>query len=35
MAHYIFEGGYKNKSGNVLVRLLLFHFEDENKVCGS
>jgi hypothetical protein len=32
MAHYIFEGGYKNKSGNVLVRLLLFHFEDENKV---
>ena len=32
MAQYIFEGGYKNKSGNVLVRLLLFHFEDENKV---
>lgn len=32
MAQYIFEGGYKKKSGNVLVRLLLFHFEDENKV---
>jgi len=32
MAQYIFEGGYKNKSVNVLVRLLLFHFEDENKV---
>lgn len=32
MAQYIFEGGYKNKSGNVIVRLLLFHFEDENKV---
>lgn len=32
MGQYIFEGGYKNKSGNVLVRLLLFHFEDENKV---
>jgi len=32
MGQYIFEGGYKNKSGNVLVRLLLFHFEDKNKV---
>ena len=32
MAQYIFGGGYKNKSGNVIVMLLLFHFEDENKI---
>jgi hypothetical protein len=32
MAQYIFEGGYKNKSGNVIVMLLLFHFEDEKKI---
>lgn len=32
MSQYIFEGGYKNKSGNVIVKLLLFHFKDENKV---
>jgi len=32
MAQYIFEGDYKNKSGNVKVKLLLFHFQDENKV---
>lgn len=32
MAQYIFEGDYKNKAGNVKVMLLLFHFEDENKI---
>ena len=32
MAQYIFEGGFKNKSGSVKVMLLLFHFEDENNV---
>ena len=32
MAQYIFKGGYENKSGNVIVMLLLFHFEDENKI---
>ncbi len=32
MAQYIFEGDYKNKSGNVKVKLLLFHFQDENNI---
>jgi len=32
MAQYIFEGKYQNKSTNVEVKLLLFHFEDENEV---
>jgi hypothetical protein len=32
MAQYIFEGKYQNKSANVKVKLLLFHFEDGNKV---
>jgi hypothetical protein len=32
MAQYIFEGGYENQSGSVKVMLLLFHFEDENRV---
>ena len=32
MAPYIFKGGFENKSGSVKVMLLLFHFEDENKV---
>jgi len=32
MAQYIFEGGFKNMAGSVKVMLLLFHFEDENKV---
>ena len=32
MSQYIFEGKYQNKSGGVKVKLLLFHFEDENKV---
>lgn len=32
MAKYIFEGDYKNKSGNVKVNLLLIHFEDENSI---
>ena len=32
MAQYIFEGKYQNKSGSVMVKLLLFHFVDEHKV---
>jgi len=32
MAQYIFEGKYQNISSVVKVKLLLFHFEDENKV---
>ena len=32
MAEYLFESGYKNKSGDVKVRLLLIHFEDENNI---
>lgn len=32
MAQYIFEGGYKNKKGYVKVKLLLFHFKDENNI---
>ena len=32
MAQYIFEGKYQHKSAGVKVMLLLFHFEDENKV---
>ena len=32
MAQYIFKAGYENQSGSVKVMLLLFHFEDENKV---
>lgn len=32
MAPYIFKGGFENKEGSVKVMLLLFHFEDENKV---
>jgi hypothetical protein len=32
MAQYIFEGKYQNTSSFVKVKLLLFHFEDENKV---
>ena len=32
MAQYIFEGDYKNKSGNVKVKLLLFHFQDEKNI---
>lgn len=32
MAQYLFKGGYENQSGSVKVMLLLFHFEDENKV---
>ncbi len=32
MAKYIFEGNYKNTSTSVKVKLLLFHFEDENKI---
>jgi len=32
MAQYNYEGKYQNKSASVKVKLLLFHFEDENKV---
>ncbi len=32
MAQYIFEGDYKNKSGNIKVKLLLFHFQDEKNI---
>ena len=32
MAQYIFKAGYENQSGSIKVMLLLFHFEDENKV---
>ena len=32
MAQYIFEGDYENKSGNVKVKLLLFHFQDDNNI---
>ena len=32
MSHYIFEGKYQDRSSAVKVRLLLFHFQDENKV---
>jgi hypothetical protein len=32
MAQYISEGKYQNKSASVKVKLLLFHFKDENNV---
>ena len=32
MSHYIFKGYYKNKTGYIEVKLLLIHFEDENKI---
>ena len=32
MAQFLFEGGYENQAGSVNVMLLLFHFEDENRV---
>ena len=32
MAEYFFEGGYKNKAGEVKVNLLLIHFKDESNV---
>jgi len=32
MAQYMFKAGFENQSGSVKVMLLLFHFEDENKV---
>ncbi len=32
MPHYIFEGKYQDKSSIVRVRLLLVHFQDENKI---
>lgn len=32
MGQYIFEGDYVNKEGNVKVRLILFHFQDENSI---
>jgi len=32
MSKYIFEGGYKNSLGDVKVKLILFHFKDENGI---
>ncbi len=32
MAQFIFEGKYQNLTGGVNVKLLLLHFEDENRV---
>lgn len=32
MGQYIFEGKYQNDSEGVKVRLLLFHFKDENNI---
>ena len=32
MAEYLFQGGYINKSGTVVVKLLLVHFNDENNI---
>lgn len=32
MAKYIFEGGYKNRSGYIKVRLFIVHFVDENNI---
>ena len=32
MSKYLFEGDYKNNSGDVKVKLILFHFKDENKI---
>jgi len=32
MAQYIFEGKYQNKAASVKVKLLLIHFQDENKI---
>ncbi len=32
MPPYIFEGKYRDKTATVKVRLLLVHFQDENKV---
>jgi len=31
MPPYIFEGKYRDKTASVKVRLLLFHFQDENR----
>ncbi len=32
MAEYLFQGGYKNKAGEVKVNLLLIHFKDEGGI---
>ncbi len=32
MAEYFFQGGYKNKAGEVRVNLLLIHFKDESNI---
>lgn len=32
MSKYLFEGDYSNKSGNVKVKLLLVHFQDDDGV---
>jgi hypothetical protein len=32
MTDYLFQGGYKNKAGEVKVNLLLIHFKDESNI---
>jgi hypothetical protein len=32
MAEYLFQRGYKNKAGEVKVKLLLIHFKDEGNI---
>jgi len=32
MAEYLFKGELNKQSGNVKVKILLFHFQDENKI---
>ncbi len=32
MSKYLFQGNYKNQTGNVKVKLLLIHFKDENDI---
>ncbi len=32
MAEYIFQGGYTNKAGEVIVNLFLIHFKDESNI---
>ena len=32
MAEYIFQGGYTNKAGEVMVNLFLIHFKDESNI---
>ena len=32
MGQYIFQGNFKNAAGNVRVKLILLHFQDENNI---